>query len=115
MKAVAIALVSLFTISASEAEAHARLVSSSPPLNSVVQASPTEVVLTFNEPAKAVVVKLLDPAGKELAVLDALADRNTIRCPIKTALAPGKYVVSYRVVGDDAHALSGSIAFKIGD
>lgn len=93
---------------------HAVFESSSPAALATLQAPPSEIVLRFNEPVSPVVARLVDSTGTERASApqDAPAARE-IHIPIHTSLDPGRYLVSYRVISDDAHPVAASFAFDV--
>jgi methionine-rich copper-binding protein CopC len=97
------------------AAAHAELESSTPAAGENLDTAPTEVTLTFDDE--------LDPDGSTFTVVDAdgqevgsgevdltVADRNVLAGEV-TITDPGVYTVEYTVVGDDGHAVSGTISF----
>jgi len=94
--------------------AHARLVKADPADGSTVKVAPAKFVLTFSEPAKLTTLTLQKDAepAKKIGPLptDASAEIS-IPAP---KLAPGNYVLSWRVVGDDGHVLPGKLSFTVG-
>lgn len=101
-------------MSVGTASAHSQLVASDPADGSVLSAPPTQVVLTFNE---ALIVEAADVAivnGSGEAVSGAVATPVgaivTIQWPAD--LPPDNYSVSYRIVSDDGHPITGSIGFS---
>jgi methionine-rich copper-binding protein CopC len=94
--------------------AHAHLVKSDPADGSTVTAAPQKFVLTFAEPAKLTalsVQKDAEPAKKVGPLPAALAAEITVPAP---ELAPGKYVLMWRAVGDDGHIMPGKVIFTVG-
>jgi copper transport protein len=104
---------------AQPAAAHAMLVETDPADRGRVASLPDEVVLTFNEP--------VTPATDGVRVFDADARRvdegvrqDASRPELVVALLPddlpdGGYVVTYRVVSDDSHPISGAFTFTVGE
>jgi copper transport protein len=94
--------------------AHARLVKADPADGSTVKAAPTKFVLTFGEPAKLTALSLQKDAepAKKIGPLPAAASAE-ISVPAPK-MEPGKYVLSWRVVGDDGHVLPGKLTFTVG-
>lgn len=94
--------------------AHARLLGADPAEGSTVNVAPAKFVLTFSEPAKLTALTLQKDAeqAKRIGPLptDAAAE---ISVPAPK-LAPGKYVLSWRVVGNDGHVLPGTVSFTVG-
>ncbi len=98
---------------AAAAQAHTHLKQSAPAEGSVVTAAPTNIVLTFSESARvtALTVQKEGEAAQKLAPLPSTpAEQVTVPAP---KLAPGKYVVNWRVVSDDNHIMSGKLHFTI--
>ena len=102
---------------ASGAEAHSTLVRATPAARSTVKAAPDRIQLWFSE--------RLEPAYSSASVwlADQRVDRGdaavsaqdkkllTVALP---ALAPGKYVVRYRVLSVDGHVVEGTVPFTVG-
>lgn len=93
--------------------AHTHLEKSVPADGSVLKASPPNIVLTFAEPARLTALSLQKDAGpaQKLAPLPGASARE-LSVPVPQ-LAPGKYVVSWRVVSDDGHVMPGRLSFTI--
>jgi methionine-rich copper-binding protein CopC len=94
------------------AHAHAHLTDSDPSDGSTTQA-PEHIVLTFSEPARLTAVTLQKDGGevRKLAPLPTtMAARITLPLP---RIEPGKYTLSWRVVGDDGHLTSGALHFTV--
>ena len=103
-------------VAAPTATAHSVLVGTTPANDTLLQESPTEVVLEFNEP--------VDPSLGSLRVFDGRGeqvDSGGVSQPVDTQLtvglpselAPGTYTVAWRVVSDDAHPISGAFVFHV--
>ena len=93
--------------------AHARLVKADPVDGSTVKAAPTKFVLTFGEPAKLTTLSLQKDAEAAMKIgplPTEAAAQISIPAP---KLTPGKYVLSWRVVGDDGHVLPGKLTFTV--
>lgn len=93
--------------------AHAHLLKAVPADGSTVTAAPPTFVLTFNEPAKLTVVSLqkdAEPAKKIGPLPTTAAAEISIPAP---QLAAGKYVLSWRAVGDDGHVMPGKVSFTV--
>jgi methionine-rich copper-binding protein CopC len=99
------------------AEAHARLMSARPAVDSVGPA-PTAIRIAFDE---AVVPKfsgivLTDAAGKAVPVgktaLDP-KDKKAIMVPVKKTLPAGAYLVTWHAVSDDTHRVGGTFKFTV--
>jgi hypothetical protein len=102
---------------ATQASAHAHLVSSSPAADATVPA-PKAITLTFNE-------KLVPTfSGFEVSMVD-----HNMKAPVKTtiskdgksitgtpgaALMKGSYKISWHAASADGHRMNGEVAFKVG-
>ncbi|MBA2400407.1 MAG: copper resistance protein CopC/CopD, partial [Bradyrhizobium sp.] len=98
---------------ATDAFAHASLVSAEPADGSVVAGSPKTLQLQFNESVSPAVVSLIDATGKTRAVTVRAVDQSVV-IVLPDDLPPGTQVVSYRVVSQDGHPVAGSLVFSIG-
>ena len=100
---------------AASADAHARLVSSTPPASATV-AAPRALTLTFSE--------RMAPAFSSFEVVNAAGAKATIRTVVSEdgraitgttsrPLAAGAYVVNWRIASSDGHRMTGSYAFSV--
>lgn len=99
------------------AAAHASLVSTDPADGSVVAAPPEQVVLTFNEPVRldgADAVQGFAPDGSDWAVQAQARDTAVVVTPVGDP-GTGTVVLSWRVVSEDGHEVSGALTFTIGE
>ncbi|MET3667477.1 copper homeostasis periplasmic binding protein CopC [Caulobacter sp. 1776] len=110
------ATMAALALSAGQASAHAKLVSSDPAANATV-APPKAIHLTFNE-------KLAPTFSSfELAMADGLkspvktslsADRKTINGRPKAPLGAGVYKLTWHAAAaDDGHRMDGAITFTV--
>src|SRR5580704_5246481 len=100
------------------ATAHALLVKAVPAVGGSVSASPPEIKITFSEAVEprfsGLAIKGAD--GRAVATGAASvdpADHATLIVPVKTALQPGAYKVSWHVVSVDTHKTQGSFSFEV--
>ena len=112
----------IFTISAfgvSGAFAHAQVEATSPLKGAVLTSSPKTVWIEFGE--KLLVLDknhinsltVSDSSGKRIEKSPAIISGTRATTKLKDALAPGKYVVKYRVVSEDGHVVNGSYFFSV--
>jgi copper transport protein len=104
------------TLSPATAAAHATLLKSEPAAGAVLQMSPTEVRLRFNEevlPGMSGLVLVLSD-GSEVNLRGA-NDSHDIRVLTATLphLPPGGYGIRWRVISADGHPASGTYSFLI--
>lgn len=97
--------------------AHAILVKANPDREAVVSEAPEEVLLTFNEGVGNAFLALavVDASGNRVDKHDArldFTDRSRLRASVED-LAPGRYMVRYRVLSADGHVVSGKYFFQI--
>jgi len=95
------------------AVAHTHLTKSVPADGSTVSTAPSKFVLAFAEAARLTSLSLqkdAEPARKLTPLPTAAAAEISIPAPPLTA---GKYVLSWRAVGDDGHVMPGRITFTV--
>ena len=96
------------------AYAHTHLVKAVPADGSTVNAAPAKFVLTFNEAARVTALSIqkgTEPAKKLGPLPETAAAEVSIAAP---PLSAGKYVLSWRAVGDDGHVVPGKLTFTVG-
>jgi methionine-rich copper-binding protein CopC len=95
---------------------HTELKSSIPAKNSSGPA-PTMASVTFSEDVKVAASSLsilkTDSTLVEKLVIKEKAMAATFGAPITKPLAPGKYLLRYKTVSDDGHAVGGNIPFTV--
>jgi len=113
------AVVALLFLPASAVLAHASLDNSVPASGATLVESPPQIVLDFDEPVETSLgfVRLFSSDGSRTS-LPALgrdaADSSIVRVDVPR-LDDGTYVVTYRVVSLDGHAVDGALTFQVGD
>lgn len=113
---VAVAAATLLV--ASQAAAHAKLVSSNPAANATV-AAPKTITLTFSEklvPAfSKFEVVMPEHGGMKVAVKTTVSkDGKSLTGAPTAALSDGAYKVVWTAATADGHKMSGEVAFKVG-
>ena len=91
-----------------------RSLSAEPRDGAVVAKAPKKVELRFNESVMAGAVNLIDATGKLRGDATVDAKRRGDRHHPAGRSAEGTQIVSYRVISEDGHPVSGSITFSIG-
>jgi len=95
------------------ASAHAHLQKSNPADNSVITASPTHLVLSFSEAARLTALSIQkDNEAERKLQPPSTAAAQQISVPLPP-LAPGAYSVSWHVLSDDGHVMSGTLHFTL--
>lgn len=101
------------------ASAHAILESSTPTASSVLETSPSEIRLDFNENIEdsLLSIRLFDSEQRDVSI--GVARRSSADLSVASAdvsaLDDGVYVVVWRAVSADGHPLSGAFPFEIGN
>ena len=121
--ALALAAVALLVaaVAAPRADAsafHLRLVHSDPAADATVHGSPAAFRLTFSEAPELAVTSLhVTGSGHHAVALGRLTraqgDRMTVVAAPRTALAPGRYAVTWRTMSHDGHAMHGTYHFTV--
>ena len=108
-------LCAVATLCAPVAWGHALLKKTSPSVNAVLAHAPSEIRLWFTEKLEARFsrVELLTAMGA--AIADGGVDSQrphemVLRVP---SLAPGHYLVRWRIISVDTHKVSGEFAFEL--
>ena len=111
--ALALAMLTSGALLAPAALAHSELVSSDPADGATLDAAPTSVSFTFNEPLMPDFVRFVgtDPSGAtgDLPVSSVEGPTATIAWP--DSAPGGQWRVNYRVVSQDGHPIEGGITF----
>lgn len=95
------------------AHAHADFVASAPASGATVTRSPAEITLRFNEPVSVQDLRVLDARGRTVDHTVSVSGTRVTARP-GTALTRGPYAVTWSVVSDDGHVVSGSMSFQVG-
>jgi copper transport protein len=103
----------------SPASAHGQLDSSSPAPVAVLETAPSEISLDFNEPVTPVArsIEIYNQDGQRIVLGEALLspdDPSVLIAKDVPAIPDGLYVVAWRAVSNDGHAIEGAYSFQIG-
>lgn len=103
-------------VTAAPASAHAELISANPESGAVLEASPTELTLSFSESVTQVpeAMKLLAADGSAAPLGRSSVEGSTLRVPVAEVLPDAGYVFVYRVISGDSHPVAGAITFTVG-
>jgi copper transport protein len=114
----AVAAVGGGLLTAGPARAHAALVGSTPGDGVLLQTAPEEITLTFSERVGTGLgaVKVVDAEGNRADEGEINTDEKgeVVRVRLRGGLEQGSYLVTWRVMSLDAHAVSGGFTFSIG-
>ncbi len=100
------------------ANAHPKLVKSSPAADAVIDTSPKELRLSFNEElvAKFSGAEVKNQQGQKIEVGSAVpdgTDKKQLVLLVPTPLAAGAYEVEWHAVAADTHRVHGSYSFTV--
>ncbi|MET9112828.1 copper resistance protein CopC [Streptomyces longwoodensis] len=112
-----LAALAALLLGAGPAAAHAALTGSDPAQGTVVDTAPTQVSLTFSEKVATTdgSLRVLDPKGKRVDTgSPANVSGTTYAVQLHAGLPDGTYTVTYQVVSEDSHPVSGAYTFSIG-
>lgn len=106
----------LLLIAAMPAAAHAVLIDTNPADGAVVDQAPETITVTFNEPIVLAQqgTDLLDSDGISVEATITASDNQVVYQP-HTVLDDGTYIVAWRVVSADTHAVAGGMTFSVGE
>lgn len=95
--------------------AHSGLQSSDPADGSSLATAPQRVSLTFSEsiPAEFTTLTVIGPDGVAYQTGQVTADNGTVSTAVLPLGPAGRYEVGYRIVSDDGHPVTGSLAFTL--
>lgn len=110
---LALALGLLLILSPVAALGHAQLIASDPVADSVVEAFPPEITLTFSEAVAPLVLRWIAPDGTAEEVRGTARDAQ-LTLPAPQGTARGSYLLSWRVVSDDGHPVGGVLTLHRG-
>jgi copper resistance protein C len=116
-RVVAVTLLCAVTLlfGAAPAFAHTRLQSSDPADGSSLGAGPQRVSLTFNEPMQTgfATLTVIGPDGRPYQSGEVAANGGTVSIGVAPLGPAGRYEIGYRVVSEDGHPVTGSVAFTL--
>ncbi len=116
MKTTVLAALALLLGAVTPAFAHTTLIRSEPAKGSMLAASPSRILLVFNEELEPKLgrVSLIGPDGRTIALAPSgdPHDVNALIAPVDR-LAPGLYSVKWHVVSADGHPVNGTFAFTV--
>ncbi len=95
------------------------MLESSPVHDAVLARAPGQVTLRFNSKIEKRFTRITLAAGDRPATVIALPDRDEGSAPDRVViplspLAPGVYVLRYRVLAVDGHITEGALRFTVG-
>jgi methionine-rich copper-binding protein CopC len=94
------------------AHAHAHLTRSVPADGSVLSSAPARLTLTFSETARLTALWIEQDGGERQKLTPPREDAAEIGIDLPP-LKPGRYVLTWRVVGHDGHVVPGQLHFTL--
>lgn len=96
---------------------HLHLVKSTPKEGEVVTIVPTQVRLWFSQKPEAALtsIRLLreDSSAINLGKVARTDDSLSVAAPVAAGLLPGEYIVAWRTLSKDGHAVRGNYQFTV--
>ncbi|PZG15755.1 copper resistance CopC family protein [Nonomuraea aridisoli] len=108
----ALVCAAVLTCPAAPASAHDALKRSSPAKDAQVS-SLEEIELEYSASVKFPFVVLHDAAGKQVPLGEPRLEGPKVFAGVPRPLAPGAYVIGWRVVSSDGHPIEGEIPFRV--
>jgi copper transport protein len=106
----------LFNVAfAGQVHAHAEVINISPQNGTVTPEAPDEFVVQFSEPVSVIRVQLLNSQRQTLELTRPDIVNNELSFAPVDILPEGQYLMSFRVLSLDAHPVSGSVGFAVGE
>jgi len=99
-------------LGSSPAQAHAKLVSSSPANGSSLTTAPAQVVLTFDEAVTVNSVRATTTLGDTVNLGSPTVSGSSVTVDWPAGQAPGLYRLGYNVTSDDGHVVEGILLFS---
>lgn len=105
----------LAVLEAGSAQAHATLLSISPPTGATLTSPPKAVVLTFSGPIEATLttVVVTDGNGRTVSVGSPTLAGGVVTERLRTDLVSGPYAVAFRIISTDGHPVADVSAFTL--
>lgn len=102
-------------LGAGVASAHTRLLSSDPADGTSLDAAPSSVSLEFNETMQAdfSTITVIGPDGTAYQSGAVAADGAVVSTEVAALGPAGRYEIGYRVISEDGHPVTGSVAFTL--
>ena len=108
-------VVLLLTLSASlNALAHSKLTASTPGQGEVLEVAPETIALTFGADIRLTQVTVKHDSGETMKLLKTVPTDLKREFSMPAAIQDkGKYVLNWRGLGEDGHAMKGRFSFEI--
>jgi copper transport protein len=109
----------LVMLGASPAAAHAIVKRTEPRIDGVVETSPQQVLMEFNEPVEISFgsIRVFDTHGRRVDAGEThyvAGKADAVEVPLQPDLARGTYTVAWRIVSADGHPIGEAFVFHVG-
>jgi copper transport protein len=116
--ALVLAVLAVIFVLPGTALAHAELLSTAPLSGAVLDAPPSAITLTFNEPVEISLggIQLYDGSGQRVdvgATHHPNGNDKVVSVSV-SGLGQGSFVVGYQVISADSHPVQGAFSFQVG-
>ncbi|HEY3714154.1 MAG TPA: copper resistance CopC family protein [Jatrophihabitantaceae bacterium] len=108
-------LIASFAVGAGPAFAHDELIGSNPKDGSSITVAPERVTLYFEEPPAAgpTALAIAGPAGDSVVAGPPVISGSTVYAPLDAVTKPGRYTITFGIMSDDGHPVSGTLGFTL--
>lgn len=98
---------------ASTASGHSTTDATRPADGAVLDATPAEIRIRFDEPIRITMVRIVDNSGDEYDVTYDRGEATEALTATPESLPSGAYTVKWRGLSEDGHPASGELDFRI--
>ncbi|WP_298772554.1 copper resistance CopC family protein [uncultured Shewanella sp.] len=113
MKSINVVLFAIVYLFSTSVLAHVGLVASTPAKGAMLKASPSQLQLNFSAPVQLIKLRL-NNGNKDIALtLPRYAKRQSDFSVSLPALVPGRYQVTWMIMGKDGHKMKGQYQFML--
>jgi methionine-rich copper-binding protein CopC len=118
LKKILITASAILILTSNAAFAHSKLIASNPVNGSTLKTLPQSVWLKFDENLMTIKGKMVNriqvsgPKGNYSSG-DALTAQDKLSINLKNSADKGLYTITWRIVSEDGHPVTGSIKFKV--
>ena len=118
MRRSTFALAAATLLAAGAAQAHPKVLSTTPATGGTVAGAPADIRISFSEPVfpKLSGVEIRAPSGAAVKTGAARVDpknKKLLIVPVAGKLAPGHYVAAWHAVSTDTHHVNGQFDFTV--
>jgi len=108
-------LIASLAVGAGPAFAHDELIGSNPKDGSSIPVAPTRITLYFEEPPAAgpTALTVAGPAGDSAVAGPPVISGSTVYAPLDAVTKSGHYTITFRIMSDDGHPVSGTLGFTL--